>query len=297
MSAGRPGQLDESSSGAGPPAGPGPGRFPRAGAGSYETLTLSIEGAVATLVLDRPAAANTLSRTLLEEGPRAVDEIAATDGVRVLIVTGAGERHFCGGADLRDLSGAADGGDNPFLAPRTIFDAVEQVPFPTIATINGAALGGGCEIALACDFRILADTATIGLPEILFGRLPGGGGTARLPRIVGVARAKDMIMRGRRLDAATALSYDLVHEVVPRAEVLSHARQLADELAVLAPYALASAKHLLDRGADVDLQTALRLERDVVSSMGTPEDLRQAMASASVRSETYRRIFDTRDRP
>lgn len=258
---------------------------------TYETVTLDRDGAVATLTLNRPEAANTLSRALLRESVEAVDTIAHDDSVRVLVVTGAGDRHFCGGADLRDMAGAVNGTEKVILPPRLIFDVLEALPIPVVAALNGATMGGGCEVALACDIRVLADTAKIGLPEILFGQLPGGGGTARLPRVVGPARAKEMILRGRKLDAQTALQYGLVHEVVPPDQVRARAQEIAVELSQLAPYAVRAAKYLLNEGSNMDRHSAIRLEATVLARMGTPEEQQAAVAAAMGSSDTYKQIF------
>jgi hypothetical protein len=142
------------------------------------------------------------------------------------------------------MAGAVNGTEKIEMPARMIFDVLELLPIPVIAAINGAAMGGGCEIALACDLRVMSESAKIGLPEIRFGALPGGGGTARLPRVVGFARAKEMIMLGRQLSAATAREYGLVTEVVPQDRVRVRANELAEELSALAPYAVRTAKYL-----------------------------------------------------
>ncbi|MGM7668058.1 enoyl-CoA hydratase/isomerase family protein [Microbacterium sp. A93] len=257
---------------------------------SFETVLLSVDGPTATLTLNRPQAANALSRQLLREAVEAVDEVAANDDVRVLIVTGAGDRTFCGGADLRDMADMTRG-KKFHNHGRIITDVIDDLPKPVIAAINGAALGGGCELSIAADFRIMADTAVIGTTEILFGQLPGAGGTVRLPRLIGPARAKEMLYLGRKLDAETALRYGLVNEVVPLDELMTRAHELANELALKAPFALAAAKHLVNEGSLVDKHTALKMETRTVRSMATPEQRQIAIDEASARSETYRKIF------
>lgn len=257
---------------------------------AYETVLLDIDGAVATLTLNRPHAANSLSRQLLRESVEAVDVVAADDSIRALIVTGAGARVFCGGADLRDMGEMARG--KQFTEHgRLITDVLDDLPKPVIAAINGAALGGGCELAIACDFRVMADSAVIGTTEILFGQLPGAGGTVRLPRLIGPARAKEMLFLGRKLDAETALRYGLVNEVTSAEEVMPAARALAEELAMLAPFAITAAKHLVNEGSMVDKRTALKMETRTVRTMATPEQRQAAIDEASARSDTYRKIF------
>jgi enoyl-CoA hydratase/carnithine racemase len=258
----------------------------------YDTVKLTVNGPIATLTIDRPESANTLSRAVFRESVDAVDSIANDDEVRALVITGAGPRHFSGGVDLREFAGVVSGRDTQVNPPRLLFDVVEALPIPVIAALNGAAVGGGCELALACDIRVLSETAQIGLPEVLFGGLPGGGGTARLPRIIGQARAKEMILLGRIVDAATALRYGLVHEVVRHDEVLRRSYEIAGEIAALAPYVMRAAKFLLNEGPSLDHQAAVRLEATVMARMGTREERQAALSNAVVKSETYRRIFE-----
>jgi enoyl-CoA hydratase len=274
----------------------------------YETIRLERrDDGVAVLTLDRPEAANTISRQLMADVNRALDQVDGDSGVRVLIVTGAGERHFCGGADLRDLTAArvaastapaaapqssAARPESTVAAPRRDFIThLEEVRQPVIAAINGAAMGGGCEIALACDFRLMAEEAKIGQPEILFGALPLGGGTQRLPRIVGLAKAKELVLLGRHLTAREALEIGLVTAVHPRAELMAEAERLAAELAEKADFALATAKKLLNRALDVPLAEGLALERELVTRMATPDQMRAARERAMAKSATYSKIF------
>jgi enoyl-CoA hydratase/carnithine racemase len=212
------------------------------------------------------------------------------EDVRVVVITGAGDRHFCGGADLRDAGDAVRGG-KMVLPPRFAMDEIERLPQPVIAAINGAAMGGGCEIALACDFRLMADDAKIGLTEISFGALPGGGGTQRLPRLLGTGKAKELIMFGKRLTAHEALEIGLVTEVVPKAELLERAGQMARELADLAPYAVRGAKRCINEGMSMTLEQGLRLERQVILTMGSPEERQEAIERAMAKSPTYQNIF------
>jgi enoyl-CoA hydratase len=257
---------------------------------SYETIILERRGEIAVLTLNRPKAANTLSRQLMEELIAATDELRADESVRAVIITGAGERHFCGGADLRDAGDSARGG-KIVVPPRMAIDEIERLPQPVIAAINGAAMGGGCEIALCCDFRLIADDAKIGLTEISFGALPGGGGTQRLPRLIGVGKAKELIMFGKRLTADEALEIGLVHEVVPKAQLLQRAEAMATELCDLAPYALQGAKRCINEGLSMTLEQGLRLERQIILTMGSPEERQEAIDRAMQKSDTYKNIF------
>ena len=258
---------------------------------TYETVLLERRGPVAVLTLNRPDTANTFSRQVMAEMSLACDEIGADDEIRVVIVTGAGERHFSGGADLREAGDVVRGTGKIVMPPRDVALELERVPQPTIAAINGAAMGLGCEIALACDFRIMAEEAKIGLTEILFGGLPGAGGTQRLPRLIGIAKAKELVFLGRRLTAHEALECGLVNEVVPRAQLLERAEALAGELAELADYALRTAKYLINEGVQMSLDQALSLERKLLLTMAAPEERQAAVEAAMVKSETYRNIF------
>jgi enoyl-CoA hydratase len=263
---------------------------------AYETIRLERRDAFAILTLDRPDAANTISRQLMADVNGALDELDGEQEIRVILVTGAGDRHFCGGADLRDLAvarggGAGGGSPAPTGARRDFIAHLEEVRQPTIAVINGAAMGGGCEIALACDFRLMAEEAKIGQPEILFGALPLGGATQRLPRIVGLARAKELVLLGRHLDAREALAIGLVNAIAPRERLMAEAEQLASELAEKAGYALATGKKLLNRALDLPLADGLALERELALAMGTPEEIRAARERAMAKSATYGRIF------
>jgi len=257
---------------------------------TYETLIFERRGEVAIITLNRPHAANTLSRQLMEELVVATDELRSDEGVRAVVITGAGERHFCGGADLRDAGDAVRGG-KVTMPPRFAMDEIERLPQPVIAAINGAAMGGGCEIALSCDFRLIADDAKIGLTEITFGALPGGGGTQRLPRLIGVGKAKELIMLGKRLTAEEALRVGLVNEVVPKPDLLQRAEDLAAELADLAPYAMRGAKRCINEGMSMTLEQGIRLEHQVIRTMGSPEERQEAIERAMAKSDTYKNIF------
>src|SRR5216684_6303589 len=202
----------------------------------YETIILERKEGIGYLTLNRPDRANTISFQLMKEVVSAMEEVEADPEYRVVIVTGAG-KHFCGGADLRDFAerareraaaGAERRGSGDFVTPqRDIFSALEESRVPVIAAINGAAMGGGCEIALACDIRVMADSATIGLPEIRFGALPAGGGTQRLPRLVGPGIAKEMIFSGLPWTAAEAMRVGLVNRVVSPSELIKECEKIA----------------------------------------------------------------------
>lgn len=270
---------------------------------TYETILLERKEGIGYLTLNRPDRANTISRQLGSDLVSAMEEVEADPEYRVVILTGAG-RHFCGGADLRDLSRRLDAGGSdapPRPAPsgpsgsiprRELFSALEESRVPVIAAINGAAMGGGCEIALACDIRVIADTASIGLPEIRFGALPAGGGTQRLPRLVGAGIAKEMIFSGHPWTPQDAFRVGLVNRVVPAADLIETCEKMARVYIERAGYALKTAKILVNRGVELPLKEAVVLERKMIAEMATPEERRQAQEQAAATQKTYARIFN-----
>jgi enoyl-CoA hydratase len=213
---------------------------------------------VAFLTVNRPEARNALSGETVEEMHRALEE-ARRARVTVLVVTGAGDKAFVSGADIRSIR--ARGRDDALASINSrLMTAVETHDAVTIAAVNGYALGGGCELALACDLRIASDTAIFGLPEPSLGIIPGAGGTQRLPRIVGLGRAKEMILTGARWDASQALAYGLVSEVVPAAELEAAARRLAARVLALGPLAVRLAKMALNASTQMPLGAGLVYE-------------------------------------
>jgi enoyl-CoA hydratase/carnithine racemase len=252
-----------------------------------EAVLLEKRDQVALLTLNRPDRANTLNADLMSALQGHAAEAARDPDIRVLIITGAG-RHFCGGADLRAMR--SGGGARPAGPPMPGL-SLEWVPKPVIAAINGAAMGGGCELSLTCDFRLMSSTATIGLTEIRFGALPAGGGTVRAPRLLGLSEAKRLIMIGEPVDAAEAKRIGLVDEVLEPDALLPRAFELAGVLATRAPYAMRTAKQLLNRTLDLDMASALEIERTLISKMATPEEAQAAREEAAARSATYANIF------
>jgi enoyl-CoA hydratase len=225
---------------------------------SYANLILSREGRLATLIVNRPEKRNALDGETVTEFHRALHELRE-DGVTVLIVTGAGDKAFVAGADIaairkrrrEDALGSINSG---------LMTAVETHPAVVIAAVNGVALGGGCELALACDLRIAAEHAVFGLPEPSLGIIPGAGGTQRLPRVVGLGRAKELVLTGARWSAAQAREYGLVSEVVPAAELLPAARRMAERVLALGPLAVRLAKAALNASSQMPLQAGLAFE-------------------------------------
>ncbi len=225
---------------------------------AYRNLLLSFEGRVAVLTVNRPEVRNALDGATVGELHRALGEVRTARST-VLIVTGAGEKAFVSGADIRSLR---DRRRDDALASMNsrLMTEVESHDAVVIAAVNGVALGGGCELALACDLRVAAEHAVFGLPEPSLGILPGAGGTQRLPRIVGLGRAKEMILGGARWDARKALEAGLVSEVVPRSELMTAARALADRVLALGPLAVRLSKMALNASGQMPLSAGLLYE-------------------------------------
>lgn len=243
-------------------------------------VTIESQGRARIVTLNRPERMNALGRELVTELHRAFVELSADPDVSVVVLTGAGERSFCAGADLREREGMTQDEAWVFLdALKETFLAVEACPVPTIAAINGFALGGGLELALCCDIRMAASTAQIGLTEVRLGIIPGAGGTQRLPEVVGTARAREMIFSGRRLDATTAESFGLVSQVTQPADLLAAATALAGEIALGAPLALRAAKKAV-AGASLSARRAqLDHERQAYAPLLETEDRLEALAA------------------
>jgi methylglutaconyl-CoA hydratase len=217
---------------------------------------------VAWVTLNRPEALNALSRQVNLDLARLAGELGGDPGVRAVVLTGAGEKAFCAGADLRERKGVSADETGPYVdAISGAIQAWARMPKVTLAVLNGHAFGGGLELALACDMRIAEAEAQFGLTEVRLGIIPGAGGTQRLPRLIGVARAKELILLGRRIDAATARDIGLVMQVSPRGRLHEDAEAILAELAGCAPRSLEMAKQAIDRGVEVDIDEGLRVER------------------------------------
>ncbi len=230
---------------------------------SYENIIVEREDKIAVLTVNRPKVLNALNDATIAELDRAVDELAADDNVKAIVLTGAGDRAFVAGADINELQALRDAMDayGKVSHGHDLLRKIEGLSKPVIIAINGFALGGGCEIAMAGDIRIAADTARLGVPEINLGLFPGYGGTQRLPRIVGKSLAKLMILGGDHIDAQEALRIGLVDKVVPAADLMATAKDLAKRLSSKAPIALKLAKQCVDVGMEMGLEQALAYER------------------------------------
>lgn len=244
----------------------------------FEHLSLSLEDQLAVLTIEREEALNALDARLLLELATAIDLIAGAAEVRALVLTGTG-RAFAAGADLQAFANVRDAfaGRDASLAGQDVMNALAALPIPTVAAINGFALGGGLELALACDLRVAAPGAKLGLPEVSRGLIPGYGGTQRLQRLIGLARATDLVLTGRMVEAQEALGLGLVNRVADDARTAALA--LARQCARNGPVALGLAKEALTRGADVALPQGLEIEADLFGLVLTTDDAKEGIAS------------------
>jgi enoyl-CoA hydratase len=222
-------------------------------------IRLDISESIATLTVDRPSVKNALNLETVTELHRVLDQLAVNPDAGVLIITGAGESSFVSGADINDIR-SRDGADGLAAINSSLFVKIDRFPRPVIAAINGYALGGGCELALACDIRVAADTAKFGQPELGLGIIPGAGATQRLPRIVGLGWAKHLVLTGDIIDARQALEIGLVTAVMPASQLQVRARELAKKILRQGPLAARLAKLSLNASARVDLDSGLLIE-------------------------------------
>lgn len=227
---------------------------------AYEVIQLNKENGVATITLNRPPM-NPLNSQIFRELIQAADELQADAIVKAVIITGAGDKAFAAGADITEMANLTPVEAYSFCqGSRIAFEKIENLGKPVIAAINGLALGGGCELALSCDFRLAADAAKFGQPEINLGIIPGAGGTQRLSRLIGAAKAKELIFLGDIFDAAAAEKMGLVNKVVPVDSLLEEARKLARKLASKPAVAMKMAKAAINTGVNLDITSALTLE-------------------------------------
>ena len=241
-------------------------------------VRVEVEGPFATVTVDRPKALNALDTRTLQELEKAAGELSQRADILGVMVTGAGEKAFVAGADIAEMNGMDPDRARHFGAlGQRVMDVIAALPMPVVAAVNGFALGGGCELALACDFIYASENARFGLPEVSLGILPGFGGTQRLARLVGRARAKELIFTGDMIDAAKAKEIGLVMDVVPLPKLLGHARAVLERVAKKGPLAIRRAKEAIDRGADLELADGLHIEREVFSDLFDTADRREGM--------------------
>lgn len=242
----------------------------------FQNLILHKEKAIATIELHRPQKKNSLNGELRGEIEECLKELGNDRSVRVVIITG-GDEIFCAGADISEIqeSKSAEEAYRHARDFQLLFDHVEALRQPVIAAVSGYALGGGCELALACDFRIASHTARFGVPEIKIGAFPGGGGTQRLPRLISASKAKEMIFTGDPISAEEALSLGLVMKVVPKEKLMEEALNFAAKLAALPRIAMETAKMAINRGLETDIASGLELEARAFGALAGTHDLKE----------------------
>jgi enoyl-CoA hydratase len=239
---------------------------------SYETLLVERRGRVAVITINRPQKLNALNIQTRAEGAAALEELREDESVRVVVITGAGEKAFVAGADISEFEGRTAVSQRDVMTARSLFTAVDTFPKPVIAMINGFCLGGGCELALSCDIRVASETARFGQPEINLGIIPGGGGTQRLTRLVGEGKAMELILTGDMIDAQHAYNLGLVNLVVPAADLEAKTMELANRIAEKSPVALRMAKEAVKTAARANLDEGLRREIDLFALTFSSED-------------------------
>lgn len=239
---------------------------------SYQTLLIERHEAIAVVAINRPDKRNALNAAVRSELVRAVEEATEDASVRVLVLTGAGDKSFVAGADIGEFTQRSPLEQRRAMTSIRVFDVVAACPKPTIAMINGFALGGGCELAMACDMRIASDTARLGQPEVNLGIIPGGGGTQRLTRLVGSGQAMRLILSGDLIDAAEALRIGLVDEVYPAAELRERVMDLAGRIAGKSPIALQMAKAAVRAASDMPLSAGLAYETELFITCFASDD-------------------------
>lgn len=243
---------------------------------AYENIIFQIDQGIATITFNRPKALNALNQALLSEFNQALAAVAADEEIRVLVLTGAGEKSFVAGADITELATFSALQAKGFSqAGHDVIARLQALAIPVIAAVNGFALGGGSEIALACDFIYAAETARFGLPEITLGLIPGFGGTQRLPRLIGPNRAKELMFTGRMITAAEALQVGMVNKVVPAAALMEEVVKTAREMAAKGKVALRAVKQSVNRGLNTDLVTGCQIEIDAFALCLASPDARE----------------------
>jgi enoyl-CoA hydratase len=245
---------------------------------AYETILFEVQDGVATLTFNRPKVLNAMSPRTLDELGEVVARAERERGIRALVLTGAGDKAFIAGADIAAMAEMGPVEARRFAeTAHGILERLERLPIPTVAAVNGYALGGGCEIALGCDLVYASEAARFGQPEVNLGIIPGFGGTQRLSRRVGRMRALEMVLTGDHYDARRAKEIGLVLDVLPAAELVPHVVAQAKKIASKGPVAVALAKRAIHAGADADLRVGNELERQAFSASFATEDAREGM--------------------
>jgi len=246
----------------------------------YENLLVERDGEIAVVTVNRPQVMNALNDAVITELGQAFEELGKDEGIKAVILTGAGEKAFVAGADIGELSKQdCLGAIKTARKGQHLMFQIEWCPKPVIAAVNGFALGGGCELAMACDIRVASDKAKFGQPEVNLGLIPGYGGTQRLPRLVGMGKAKELIFTGDMVDAQEALRIRLVDKVVPAAELMAQAKELARKIASKAPIAVKLAKQSINFGNRVDPVSGNLYEADQFGAAFTTEDMKEGTSA------------------
>lgn len=243
---------------------------------SFETLLVERDGAVAVVTINRPKVLNALNTQTISEIERVMRDLQQDDAVRAIVLTGAGEKSFVAGADINELAVLSPAqGQQHGRRGQAVFDLIERLGKPVVAAINGFALGGGCELAMACTLRIAADSARFGQPEINLGIIPGYAGSQRLPRLVGKGRALEILLTGDMVGAARAYEIGLVNRVVPAADLLAEAKKLAAALASKAPVAARYIIEAVNHGMEMSLADAQVLEGTLFGLVASTDDMKE----------------------
>ena len=256
----------------------------------YKNIIFQIEDQIATITFNRPEVLNALNEASLKEFSHAVDNVAADEDIRVLILTGAGDKSFVAGADIKEFL--------KFNALKAklfsemghgIVNKLQELPIPVIGAVNGFALGGGCEVVIACDFIYASENAMFGLPEINLGIIPGFGGTQRLPRLIGKNRAKEMIFTGKMISAAEAQAMGLVNKVCAQDQLMTEVLNIAKVMVSKGKVSLRAAKQVINTGMDVDLKTGCRIEIDAFAiCLASPDAKEGTLAFLEKRAADFK---------
>jgi len=246
---------------------------------NYETVLIEKRESVAVLTINRPDKLNALNSKVHAEGVSALDELRKDETVRVVIITGAGEKSFVAGADISEFAGQTAVAQRNLFLEKTLFNSIDNFPKPIIAMINGFCLGGGCELALACDIRLASEKARFGQPEINLGIIPGGGGTQRLTRLVGEGKAMEMILTGDMIDAQTAFNLGLVNDVFSAEELEEKTFAMVNKIAEKSPIALQMAKEAVKIASRSTLEEGLRREVDLFAICFSSEDKEEGVSA------------------
>ncbi|MDQ3633483.1 MAG: enoyl-CoA hydratase-related protein [Acidobacteriota bacterium] len=246
---------------------------------NYKTILVEKHDGIAVITINRPDKLNALNSKVHEEGVAALDELRNDEKIRVVVFTGAGEKSFIAGADISEFAGKTPVTQRAVFQNRTLFNSIDTFPKPVIAMINGFCLGGGCELALACDIRIASENAKLGQPEINLGIIPGGGGTQRLTKLIGEGKSMEIILTGDMIDAETALSLGLVNHVYPAEELEENTMKLAGKIASKSPIALQMAKEAVKTASKSNLDEGLRREVDLFAITFSSEDKEEGVSA------------------